>query len=179
MVGEVPSSAPGSVLPVDPEAMARSIVLRQLTMGSRSRAQLAEILARRGISHHIAGQVLDRMEEVGLVDDQAFAADWARSRHLHRGLSRRALANELKTRGIDAETVDGALTAIDDDAERLTAAQLVDRRLRSMAGVPPGRQLSRLAGMLARRGYRTALIHEVVSAAVSNPPPHDTLPVAD
>ena len=50
-----------------------------------------------------------RFAEVGLIDDRAFAEAWVGSRHAGRGLARRALAAELRRRGVDGETVGEAV----------------------------------------------------------------------
>ena len=59
----------------DPHDVARQIVLRQLTMAPRSRAQLEDKLRQRDCPDDVAAAVLDRLTEVGLVDDEAYAAD--------------------------------------------------------------------------------------------------------
>jgi regulatory protein len=141
-------------------------VLRQLTMAPRSRAQLASALAARDAPDEVAQRVLDRFEQVGLVDDAAFAAGWVRSRHSTRGLSRRALAHELRAKGVDDEHAEQALATLDEDDERAAAEQLVARRLRSVRGVPREKQISRLVGMLARKGYGGSLAMQVVRAAL-------------
>lgn len=141
-------------------------MLRQLTMAPRSRAQLATALADRGAAADVAQRVLDRFEQVGLIDDAEFAAGWVRSRHRTRGLSRRALAHELRAKGIDDELAAQALASLDEDDERLAAEQLVRRRLRSMSGLAREKQLSRLVGLLARKGYGGSLAMQVVLAAV-------------
>lgn len=146
--------------------MARGIVLRQLTMAPRSRAQLATALADRGAAADVAQRVLDRFEQVGLIDDAEFAAGWVRSRHRTRGLSRRALAHELRAKGIADELAAQALASLDEDDERLAAEQLVRRRLRSMSGLPREKQMSRLVGLLARKGYGGSLAMQVVLAAL-------------
>jgi regulatory protein len=161
-----PGGAADTTPDADPESVARAIVLRQLTAAPRSRAQLSEKLAERGASDDVARRVLDRVEEVGLVDDAAFAAGWVRSRHQTRGLSRRALAHELRSKGVDDETAGAALAELDGDDERRAAEQLVARRLRSVRGLPRQKQVSRLAGMLARKGYGTAVAMSVVLAAL-------------
>ncbi len=43
--------------------------------------------------------ILDRFEEVGLVDDAQYAEMIVRTRHAERGLSRRAISTELRRRG--------------------------------------------------------------------------------
>ena len=62
----------------------------------KSRAQLEQALARKGCDPAVAASVLDRMEEVGLVDDQAYAGMLVRSQQSGRGLARRALAQTLR-----------------------------------------------------------------------------------
>lgn len=146
----------------DPEQVARTIALRQLTAAPRSRAQLAEALARRDVPPEIAAKVLDRFEEVGLVDDAEYAALLVRTRHTERGLARRALAQELRRKGIDAETAEGALSAVDADDEEQVARDLVQRRLRSMHDLPRATQERRLLGMLARKGHGGSTAYRVV-----------------
>lgn len=150
------------------EAAARSIVLRQLTAGPRSRAQLAARLVERGTDDDVTQRVLDRLEGVGLIDDAEFARTWVRSRHTTLGLSRRALAHELRGKGVDDELASEALGAIDGDVERQAAEQLVARRLRTVRGLPRHKQVTRLAGMLARKGYGVALTTQVVLAALGD-----------
>jgi len=163
-----PGGADDSTPDADPESVARAIVLRQLTMAPRSRAQLEDRLAERGAPEDIARRVLDRFEEVGLVDDAAFAAGWVRSRHETRGLSRRALAHELRVKGVGEQTAQEALAALDGDDERRAAEQLVARRLPAVRRLPRDKQLSRLAGMLARRGYGSGLALQVVRDALDD-----------
>lgn len=141
-------------------------MLRQLAMAPRSRAQLADKLAQRDCPPDVAQRVLDRFEQVGLVDDAEFARSWVRSRHATRGLSRRALTHELRGKGVDDELAVEALSAVDADAERQAAEQLVARRLRAVHGLPRDKQVSRLAGLLARKGYGGALASQVIRAAL-------------
>ncbi|MFE2147500.1 regulatory protein RecX, partial [Streptomyces sp. NPDC059456] len=85
--------------PQSPEEQARAICLRLLTGMPRTRRQLADALDKRGIPEEVSQEVLSRFEEVGLIDDAAFAGAWVESRHRGRGLARRALAQELRTKG--------------------------------------------------------------------------------
>ena len=78
-------------------------------MRPRTRAELAKALARKEISDEVIAEVLDRYDEVGIIDDAAFARAWVSSRHQGRGLARRALANELRQRGVAAEVAGEAL----------------------------------------------------------------------
>jgi regulatory protein len=150
----------------DPAERAREICLRQLAVRPRTRAELATALRRGGISKEVAAQVLDRYDEVGMIDDVAFARAWVSSRHHSRGLARRALASELRQRGVAPDTVGAALSELDGDTEAATARALVERKLRTTTGEPEA-VFRRLAGMLARKGYPAGLAFRVVKEAMA------------
>ncbi|GLW55941.1 regulatory protein RecX [Kitasatospora phosalacinea] len=150
----------------DPAERARDVCLRLLTGAAKSRKQLADALRRKEIPEEVAEQVLDRLEEVGLIDDAAFAEAWVESRHAVRGLSRRALAQELRTKGVTGETAERALLQVDADDETEAARALVERKLRSTAGLERDVRIRRLVGVLARRGYAEGLAFRVVREAL-------------
>lgn len=161
----------------DPESVARAIALRQLTAAPRSRAQLETALARRQVPEEVAGRVLDRLTEVGLVDDEAYAESLVRTRHADRGLARRALAHELRAKGISPEVAERALDDLDAGQERATARSLVARKAAGTAGLDPQRRRRRLAGMLARKGYppglALAVVDEVLDAEAGDDDAHE------
>ena len=137
------------------------IVLRQLTTGAPQPGPAgATSCASATAPTTSPPAVLDRLTEVGLVDDEAFAEMLVRSQQAGRGLARRALARELRSKGIDPELAAETLDGIDDESERERARELVAKKLRSMHGLDaPSVQTRRLAGMLARKGYAS---HDVV-----------------
>ncbi|MFD4576416.1 recombination regulator RecX [Streptomyces sp. NPDC058417] len=150
----------------DPVERARAICLRLLTGTPRTRKQLADALRKREIPDEAAEEVLSRFEEVGLIDDSAFADAWVESRHHGRGLARRALAQELRTKGVDATLIEEAVSQLDSEQEEVTARELVDRKLRSTRGLDRDKRLRRLAGMLARKGYSPGMALRVVRQAL-------------
>ncbi|MFD9941573.1 recombination regulator RecX [Nonomuraea sp. NPDC059023] len=152
--------------PANPEAVARAVCLRMLTLAPKTRAQLAEALRKREIPKEAADAVLDRFTELGLINDEAFAEAWVDSRHHGRGLARRALAAELRHRGVDNDTVKDAVERLDSDQEAETARRLVDRKLSSTRGLDPQVRTRRLAGMLARKGYSGGLAFRVIREAL-------------
>lgn len=153
--------------PGDPESAARTICLRLLDRRARTRAELATALAQRGIPADVAQQVLGRFAEVGLVDDNALAEGFALAQHRERGLAGRAVAAKLRQRGVAEDAVHDALAHIDRDSEREVARRLVDRKLRSMAGLDVQVAARRLVGLLARKGYPSGLAYEVVRTALA------------
>ncbi|MFF9037679.1 recombination regulator RecX [Streptomyces sp. NPDC014892] len=150
----------------DPAERARAICLRLLTGTPRTRKQLADALHKREIPEDVAEEVLSRFEEVGLINDSAFADAWVESRHHGRGLARRALARELRTKGVDSALIDEAVSQLDSEQEETTARELVARKLRSTRGLDRDKRLRRLAGMLARKGYPEGMALRVVRQAL-------------
>jgi regulatory protein len=146
----------------DPESVARKILLDQLTGQARSRKELADKLAKKLVPADIAARLLDRFEEVGLVDDEAFARSWIASRQPGKGLARRALAQELRRKGVDDEVAREALDEIDPADEEQAARALVRKKLRSLHRVDEATATRRLVGMLARKGYGSGLAFAVV-----------------
>jgi regulatory protein len=151
----------------NPEARAREVCLRLLTLAPRTRAQLADALRKRGIPDEIADEVLSRFVDVGLIDDAAFARAWVESRHYSRGLAGRALSAELKQRGVAADEIRAAIDEqLGPDAEVSAARRLIDRKLESTRGLPPEQRTRRLAGLLARKGYPAGLAFRVIREAL-------------
>ena len=159
----------------DPAAVARAIVLRQLTNSPKSRLQLARKLAERNIPDDVAEAVLDRFEEVKLVDDADFADMWVRSRSQSRKLAKGALRRELAEKGIDEDTAAGALEQLSDEAEESAARELVQRKLRGITAfhdrAERDKTTRRLASVLARKGYQPSqafrIVGEVLDDAVA------------
>ncbi len=145
---------------------ARAICLRLLTGAPRTRKQLADALLRKDIPEDVAEQVLSRFEEARLIDDGAFAEAWVESRHHGRGLARRALARELRTKGVDTRLIDHAVGQLDSEQEEQTARELVARKLHTTRGLDRDKRIRRLAGMLARKGYPEGMALRVVRRAL-------------
>jgi regulatory protein len=155
--------------PVDPVGQAREICLNLLAVRPRTRVELHTRLLQRGIEEPVADQVLSRLNEVGLVDDAAFAEMWVRSRHTYQGMARRALSAELRRKGVADQLAAEAVSAVDSEAEEVKARELVRKRMRSVAGTAPELTLiRRLVAMLARKGYAEGMAYRVVRDELRN-----------
>src|ERR1700760_4725419 len=110
--GEIPAvrGAPGG-------RRAQDLCVRLLSVRSRSRTELRQAMARKEIEEEVAELVLGRLDRAGLIDDESFAHEWVASRHSHRGLSRRALVNELRRKGVDDSVAAQAAATVDEDSE--------------------------------------------------------------
>jgi regulatory protein len=149
------------------ESRAREICLRLLASAPRTRAHLAQAMARRKVPEEVAERVLDSLVESRLVDDVAFANAWVESRHTGRGLARRALSQELRRRGVSHEIVEDAVGSLSSEQEEETARTLAVRRLPASRGLQPAIRLRRVAAMLVRRGYPPGLAMAVVRDALA------------
>ena len=149
------------------ESAARAIALAQLTTSARSRAQLAEAMAKKDIPPEVAERILDRFVEVGLIDDAEYAAMLVRTRHAERGLARRALAQELSRKGIDQETAELALAQVTPEDEHSAALDLVRRRAGATRGKPIELRTRRLVSMLARKGHSMSSAYRIVAEVLA------------
>jgi regulatory protein len=155
----------------DPEARARQICLRLLTIAPRTRAHLAQALHRRGVPDEAAENVLSRFTDVGLIDDAAFARAWVESRHHSRGLSRRSLSAELRRQGVESDEIREAVETLDPEQEVATARRLVEQKLAGTRGQPPEVRVRRAAGTLARKGYPPGLIFRLIKEVLEHEGP--------
>jgi regulatory protein len=162
------SCPPPSTSEPSREEQARALCLRLLTARARTRAELAGQLAKRGYPDDVSTRVLDRLSDVGLVDDAGFAEQWVHSRRANAGKGKRALAAELHTKGVDSDVINSVLGGINPAAERGRAEQLVRTRLRrEKLSDDDARVSRRLVAMLARRGFDQTMAYDVVSAELA------------
>jgi regulatory protein len=146
------------------------LCLRLLTLRARTRAELAGQLAKRGYPDDVSTRVLDRLADVGLVDDVDFAEQWVHSRRVNAGKGKRALAAELHTKGVDNDVITSVLSDINPDAERDRAEELVRKKLRRenlSDQAADARVTRRLVAMLARRGFSQGMAYDVVSVELA------------
>ncbi|MFD6142482.1 regulatory protein RecX [Promicromonospora sp. NPDC060271] len=146
---------------------ARETVLKILTAAQKSRRELEQSLARKGYPEDVVVQVLDRFDEVGLVDDATYAETIVRTRHAERGLARRGIAAELRRRGIDEDTAIEALDQLDSDDERAAGARLATKLVTRTRGLDREVRVRRAVGSLARKGYAPGLAFELVRDALA------------
>ena len=148
--------------PVEVASFAKEILVRKLSERAHSRADLAQALAKKQVPEQAAEAVLEKFEAAGLINDEEFARSWVQGRQRGKGLAPRALALELKRKGVADEIAREVLAELDPEDERQAAHALVQKKLRSMQGLDQQVQTRRLVGMLARKGYPPGLAFDVV-----------------
>ncbi|HJV15302.1 MAG TPA: regulatory protein RecX [Propionibacteriaceae bacterium] len=150
----------------DAESIARSIALRKLTARARTRHELDQALRARNVPPSVREAVLERIQDLGLVDDASFAVDWVTSRQQRRHLSRRALRRELEAKGVERNDINTALEEVDFNSELATARDLIARKRPQLSGLTRDVQYRRLAGILSRRGFDSALTVQVLNESL-------------
>jgi regulatory protein len=110
----------------------------------------------------VAEEVLDRFEEIGLVDDESFARRWVESRQVRRHRSRTMLRRELAGKGVDRAVVEEALAGVSTEDESAAARAYVEKVAGSMSGLDPAVRRRRLAARLARRGFGAETIGRIL-----------------
>ena len=108
----------------------------------------------------VAAQVVERLREVGLLDDERYAARAAASLSMYKALPRRRVAQELCRRGVDADTARCAAEEIDtEDFEQALA--LLEKKYYNKVNDPESRQ--RVAAALGRRGFSYSAIRQAMT----------------
>jgi len=122
--------------------------LRYAVMRPHSHWEMQTYLKRKKVEEPVAQQILQKLEQLNLLDDLAFARSWVASRHLLKAVSRRRLVQELKQKHVSEDVIASVLEE-DETDERATLAELVAKK----------RQLSqyqdktKLMQYLARQGF--------------------------
>ncbi len=146
---------------VTPEKV-KSLFLNRLARAPQTRAGLASYSLKKEIPAEVFEPILDRFEEVGLINDEEFAAMWVRSRRNIRGSGPAALKRELAQKGIAADLIDLAVAErAGDDFD--VAFDLAVRRLKSLSRYPVEKQRQRLLDFLVRRGYSFSIAWRCIS----------------
>jgi regulatory protein len=125
-----------------------------LAARARSRWELSSRLLRAGFEPGEVDAELERLEAVGLIDDEAFARELARHHLQVRRSGRRAVEAALASKGVARGTIERTLadlTVASDEEERARA--LASDRVGRLRGVAPESAFPRLVSFLARRGY--------------------------
>jgi regulatory protein len=146
----------------DPYSIANTIALNALVARAKSKGELLAHLKKRGVEDDVAQATIFRLQENGLINDSEFAKSWTQSRHTSKKLSKRIIAGELRTRGVDQSSIDEALDEIDDESEYRTAFSLGMKKYNTMSRLEPEVQIRRIQSLLQRKGFSFPTIARVI-----------------
>ena len=137
-----------------------------LAVRPRSRRELERRLLQARFEADEVADVLRRLERVGLIDDEAFARQYAEHRFGSRKEGSRAVVNGLRAAGIAPSlAVAVAEQAPEDEEER--AAALAAARAPRLRGLPPEKAFARLSSLLMRRGFGPEIARSATRKALA------------
>lgn len=163
-VGRSNSRSRGQRTSKSEEERARDILTRQLAMMDRSRFQLAQALATRGIPDEVAEAALTHFTELGLIDDAHFAEVLVRTRLAEKHASRRAIVVELRCKGVAADIIEEAISHISEEEEFANAVALAMKKLRIASGKADTLE-RRVWAALERRGFSHSICARAMAEA--------------
>jgi regulatory protein len=144
----------------DEREVAYMQALRFLGYRPRSRVEVRRNLEKHAVSPDVIKDVFKRLERNGLVNDERFAKDWVENRNEFRPRSRRALAYELRQKGLDDAAIEKALVGLNEEVLAYRAALKQSRRY---DGNETRDFHNKLGRYLARRGFSYDIIKGVVA----------------
>ncbi|HNA90227.1 MAG TPA: RecX family transcriptional regulator, partial [Anaerolineales bacterium] len=103
-----------------------------LSYRARSEKEIRQNLLKHEYSEDVVEGTLQRLRESGLANDNEFARAWVENRSTFRPRSRRALTMELRQKGLDVETVNAAVSEVDESALAYETARKRAPRLKSL-----------------------------------------------
>jgi regulatory protein len=124
--------------------------LRLINQREHSSAEIKQYLKRHEVMEPVIDDVVGRLERAGLVNDERFAQNWVENRSEFRPRSRRALAFELRSRGVSPDAIEMALEPTNEEENAYRAALKQSSRYKHLAW-PEYRQ--KMIAFLGRRGF--------------------------
>lgn len=134
--------------------------IHYLNYRPRTQAEIEKKLHEHEIPDEVICKVLDRLTELGMINDARFVEMWVENRTEFRPRGRRILKSELKQRGVDEEMIEQSLEMLDEDALAYQAAAKQARKYSSLDW-PNFRH--KMLGFLARRGFNYEVSSPVVA----------------
>lgn len=145
---------------------AKDTILNILSMVPKTRKQLFDRLIEKGYRDDIISAAIDRLEEVGVIDDFAFAKMYASSRHSNMGLAPYAIKRELSQKGIPEDMIESVLEDFDDEEIEETALRLARSKAKVVRG-STHEKVKKVALAIARKGYNSAIAFKVAKEALA------------
>jgi regulatory protein len=137
--------------------------VRLLARRPYSTAEIRRYLDSKDVPAVAIDEVMAKLEHLGYVDDQAFAAFWVESRERSHPRGPQALRYELRQKGISNAIIDAVLGDLDTHDSAYRAAQ---ERIRRLRGQSPEQFRARLGAFLVQRGYPYDSVQVVIEQVI-------------
>ena len=144
---------------LDEVERAHERALHFLSYRPRSSEEVRRRLREKGFSDEAVEAVIERLERVGLLNDEAFARFWVENRENFSPRSMRALRYELRQKGVPEPVIESALAEMDEEDAAYRAAKA---RLRRYQDADERTFRKRLGDYLLRRGFSYSVVRDVL-----------------
>ena len=146
--------------------MALNNAVELLAQRAHASGEIAQKLRRRLFMEDTIEMVLYKLEKERLLDDEAFARDWAASRARNQ-IGRSRIKQELRMKGISAEMAEIALEELDEEEGDEAAVALARKLLKRYSREADERKaMQKLLMAMARRGYGYEESRQAVEKAI-------------
>ena len=141
--------------------------LKHLQRKPRTRSEIAKYLMQKDYDEGIIHQVLDQLEREWLVDDAAYAEQWAEQRVTRHYKGRRWIQPELKQKGVHEQHIANAMASLDPEQEWESALAAARKKWRQTSGETHIKK-QKVAAFLARRGFPMELCRRAAGEAAQD-----------
>lgn len=146
-----------------------ALVYRYLTIRSRSEKEVRDYLTKKQAEHETIEYIIKLLYEQKFLNDEAFARSWVRSRARFKPRGKRALAMELKQKGISKELIEKILSEEDEELpdELAQAKSLITKRIAKVKDLPRQEIYAKIGAFLGRRGFEWDIIKKAIDDALA------------
>lgn len=127
----------------------------------RSEKELEGWLKRKEVHESMHKDLFNRLKRMELVDDKKFAEWWVEQRGTFKPRGIRALAQELRIKGIDREVIEQVLMETPMNEEKI-AKELLQKKMYRWKNLPKREARQKMGQFLARKGFDWEIISRVV-----------------
>jgi regulatory protein len=147
---------------LSPLEKARQQAFRLLSFRARSEQEIRDRLKEKH-GNEIAADVTRQLQEEGFLNDQTFARDRARQLAVNKLEGNRAIADDLRRKGIDLNIIDGAIEAVREELSEPEAIRQLLKKRGFPAALPDRSWKEKTGRFLQSKGYPTGLIFEILN----------------
>lgn len=139
--------------------------LRHLGARARTVREMEHYLDRCEYGEAEIDQTIERLKELNLLDDTAFAEEFVRTRLATKPVSRAHLREQLRAHETEETAAEQALLLVPDEAEADSAAKVAEKYLRQYAKLPEEERHELVLRRLLARGYGYDIARAAMRAA--------------
>lgn len=158
------SAAQSKLIALKQEEQALACALRMLSSRPRSKGEVEQKLRSKGFSSAIRENVLEKLIDLGYLNDVSFAESWINYRIQEDNMGKQRIRQELLAKGIAKEIIDSYLRHISFEDEMKKAMTVAEKRLPRYKNVSPDARRRRLVHFLMYRGFSSEVVAGVLNA---------------